>query len=119
MGAGAATIFADVEIAGIGVSCKAHAAALVGDSAVGVCGDIVAKLINGGGCVFVCGSLLGADFTESDKELVVDGSSTEEEGADNALESLDASIVEGRTGWIGAGILDLCSVVDFGVLVGG
>ena len=101
------------------MSCEDHAAGSVGESAVGVCGNVVEQLVNGGGCVFGGRGLLGSDFTEGDDELVVDGSSIEEEGANNALDLFDAVIVEGWTSWISVGILDLCAVDDFGVLVGG
>ena len=85
---------------------------MVGDSVVGVCVDIVEELFSGGG-------LLGSDFTEGNNEFVVDGSSIEEEGAGDALDSKDADITKRQTGWSVHGVLDLCSVVDFGVFVGG
>ena len=49
MGASTATSFADVEVAGVGVGCKDHAASSVCDSIVGVCGDVAEKLLYGGG----------------------------------------------------------------------
>ena len=90
VGASLDTSFADTEVAGIGVCCKDHDAGLVGDPVVGVCGDVVEQLIDGGG-------LLGSDFTEVDEEFVVDGSRIEEEDADDALDSFDAGIVQGWT----------------------
>ena len=51
--------------------------------------------------------------------FVVDGASVEEEGTDNALDAKDAGCIEGRTGWSVHCVLEFCSVVDFGMLVGG
>ena len=64
-------------------------------------------------------SLLGFDFTVGYEELVVGNSSIEEEGYSNDFDSFDAGVVEVWTGWSSISILDLCSVDDFGVLVGG
>ena len=58
MGAGVATSFADVDVAGVGVSCEDHAASLVGDSVVEVCGDIVKQLVGDCGCGLNVGGFL-------------------------------------------------------------
>ena len=47
MGTGSATSFADVEVSGISVSSKDHAAGSVGDSVVGISGGVVKELFDG------------------------------------------------------------------------
>ena len=51
-------------------------------------------MFDGGGSGFDGGSLLGTDFTEGDEKFVVDGSSIEEEGVNDALDSFDADYLE-------------------------
>ena len=102
--------FADIEVAGIGVSCEDRAAGLVDDSIVWVCGDIDEQLVDGGGSGLGGGVLMGFNCTEGYEDLVIDSSSIEEEGSDNALDSSDAGGVEGRTGWSSVGILNFCAI---------
>ena len=63
--------------------------------------------------------LVGTNFTEGYEKFVVDHLSIEEEGANNALDAKDAVFIKGWIGWSVHCLLDLCSVVDLGVLVGG
>ena len=48
---------------------------------------------------------------------VINGSSIKEEGANNSLDALDASIVEWRTDISFCGVLDFGAICDFGVFV--
>jgi len=84
-----------VEVAGIGVSCQYHVACGVCGAVVGVGGDVVEELVDACGGVMCGGGLLGADGAEGAKELWVDGPGIVEEGAHDALDSLDAGFGEG------------------------
>ena len=71
MGTSAAAPLGLVEVPGIGVDGKQHAAGAVCDAVVGVGGDVVQELVDGGASGLGGGSLLGADGAEGDKEFVV------------------------------------------------
>ena len=58
MGTGVAAGFADVEVAGVDMGCEGHAASTVGDFVLGICGNIVEQLVDGGGCGFDGSGLL-------------------------------------------------------------
>jgi len=119
MGTGSATSFADVEVSGISVSSKDHAAGSVGDSVVGIIGEVVKDLVDGGSRVFGGSGLLGANSTKGNKKFVLDDTNVEEESTNDALDAKNASGIKGRTGWRVRCVLDLCAIVDLGVLVGG
>ena len=52
MSTSSAANFFDIEVASVGVGCKNHAAGSVGDSVVGISGDVVKELVDGGSSVF-------------------------------------------------------------------
>ena len=54
VGASAAACFANVEVSGVGVAAKDHAAGMVRDTVVGICSEIVEELEHVGVGVF-CG----------------------------------------------------------------
>ena len=119
MGASAAAGFGFIEETGVGVASKQHVAGAVSDAVVGVGGDVVEELVNGRAGGFSGGSLLGAYGAEGDEELIVDGAAVPEEGANNALDTFDASVIEWGAGvWWGR-MLDLGPILDGGVLVRG
>jgi len=73
-----------------------HVAGAEGDAVVGVGGDVVQELVDGGIGCFGGGGLFGADRAEGDEELVVDGAGEVEQGADDALDAANAVLVKGR-----------------------
>jgi hypothetical protein len=82
--------------AGVGVSLENHVASAICGAVVGVCGQVLNKLVHGiigglGGCV-----LLGSQGTEDGKELVVNCTCIVEESANDALNSLDTFCGERR-----------------------
>ena len=48
-----------------------HVSGSIGDTVVGVCGNIFQQLANGGGCGFRFFSLLGSNDTEGNYEFIV------------------------------------------------
>ncbi len=117
VGAGLAVAFGFVVKTGIGMSAEYHVAGAVCGAVIRVGGKVVKKLVNcfGGG---LSGSgLLGAQCAESGKELVVNCACIVEEGANDALDSLDACLGERRTVGFVMGELGELSVDHFAVLV--
>ena len=58
MGTCSAVCFADVEVGGFDVGCEDGAAGTLGASVVGVCGNKVEQLVDGGVCGFGGGRFL-------------------------------------------------------------
>ena len=67
------TIFSDIEIIRIGVARKEYVTGLVGDSIIGVCGDIIQEFLYCfvGGFSVRC--LLMSEFSEYNYEIFVHG----------------------------------------------
>ena len=68
------------------MSCEAHVAGSVGDDVVGVCYNIVQKLVDGCDRRLCCAFVSSANLAECDYELVVDHSPVVEEYTKNALD---------------------------------
>ena len=71
MCAGAAAIFTDVEVRGVGVGREDHVTDTVGDAVSWVGCYEIKELINGVVCGLCGGDLLLAKFAEGDKEFDV------------------------------------------------
>ena len=83
--------------ASVGMSAEYHVAGRICSAVVGVGGKVVEKLVDGFGSGFSGSGLMGAQGTESGKELVVNSACVVKEGANDALASLDAFGGERRT----------------------
>ncbi len=73
----------------IGVSAENHVASAICGAVVGVCGQVVKKLVHGNIGGFSGSGLLGAQGTEDGKKLVVNCMCVVEESANDALNSFD------------------------------
>ncbi len=82
--------------AGIGVSAENHVASAIRGAVIGVCGQVVKKLVHGNIGGFSGGGLLGTQSAEGGKELVVNHTCVVEESANDALNSLDSVCGERR-----------------------
>jgi hypothetical protein len=82
--------------AGVGVSTENHVACGICGVVVGVCGQVVKKLVHGGIGGIIDSGLLGTQGTEGGKELVVNCTCVVEESANDALNSLDTFCGERR-----------------------
>ena len=98
MGAGAAVGTSFIEESGVGVAGKDHVAGAIHDAAVGVGGNLVEKLVDCSSIVFGGGRLSCADGTDCYNNFVVDVMAITDQTADDALDALDAGVVEGRAG---------------------
>jgi hypothetical protein len=89
--------------AGIGVSAENHVASTICGTVVGVCGQVVKKLVhcNIGG--FNGSGLLGTQGTEGGKKLVVNCTCIIEESTNDALNSVDTFCGERRAVGINMG----------------
>jgi hypothetical protein len=82
--------------AGVGMSTENHVASTICGAVVGVCGQVVKKLVHGHiGGFRGCG-LLGTQGTEGGKELVVNCTCAVEESVNDALNSFDTFCGERR-----------------------
>jgi hypothetical protein len=82
--------------ADVGVSAKNHVVSAICGAIVGVCGQVVEKLVHGNiGGFSGCG-LLRTQGTEGGKELVVNCTCIVEESANDALNSFDTFCGERR-----------------------
>ncbi len=78
------------------MSAENHVASSICGAVVGVCGQVVKKLVHGNiGGFSGCG-LLGTQGTKGGKELVVNCTCIVEESADDALNSFDTFCGERR-----------------------
>jgi hypothetical protein len=84
--------------AGISVSAEYHVASAICGAIIGVCGQVVKKLVHGiiGVFSFSGSGLLGTKGAEGGKELVVNCTCIVEESANDALNSFDAFCGERR-----------------------
>ena len=112
MGSCSAASFAYIEVGWIGVGCQDHVAGSVDDAIVWLCEAVIKKMVDS--CVGGIGGrgLLDTNFAESVKEFVVHCTVTVEEGADNALDSLDACFIESWCRVCVSGVLYLCAICD-------
>ena len=98
MGTSAASGLVNIKVGNIRVSGENHVAGPVGDAIIGVGGSIVQELIDFVVGAAGCGSLFGANVVESMEEFVVNGTGIVEQGANDALDSIDASVGQRRAG---------------------
>jgi len=89
-----AACFAGIEVGGIGVGCKDHAALTVDDAIMGISGAVVQKMIKPGVGGFCGCCLLGANFTEGMKKLVVNCPRIVEKCAHYALNAFDSECIK-------------------------
>ena len=94
MGARTAAGTSLVEVSGIGVDCKDHISRTVGDSAVGVRGEIVKELVDSVSDGLGGRGFLGASRAESNDNLVVVCASVPQEVTNDNLDVFDAFRVE-------------------------
>ena len=108
-----AACFAGVEVGGVGVGREDHAAGMVEDAIIGISGAVVQKMIKLGVGGFCGCCLLGANFTEGMKKLVVNHPRIVEKCAYYALNAFDAKFIKG---WGGVGIISVlnCGTIDDG-----
>ncbi len=89
--------------AGIGVSVEDHVTSAICGAIIGVCGQVVKKLVNGNIGGFSDGGLLGTQGAEGGKELVVNCTCVVEESANDAMNSRDTFYGERRAVGIDTG----------------
>ncbi len=82
--------------AGAGVSAEDHVTGAICGAVIGVCGQVVKKLVHGNIGGFSGGGLLGTQGTEGGNEFVVSCTCVVEESANDALNSLDTFCGERR-----------------------
>ncbi len=106
------------EETGIRVCIQNHIAGLVGYAVVGICSNIIKKLVNCDKGVLHCGGLLIPNGAQCSKEFVVHGPGIVEEGANNPLYLRDTSVVK-RWDCIDGGARELffCAIRNFTMLV--
>ena len=106
-----------VEVSHIGIAGKNHVASTVGDAIVQVCGNKVKKLVHVMGGELVGHDLLGTNGTEVDKDFFFNRASVPQEGANDALDALDTSIVKRRSGIRLHVVLSLGTITYGGMLL--
>ena len=82
--------------AGVGVSAENHVSSTICGAVVGVCGQVVKKLVYGDIGGFSCCGLLETQCTQSGKEFVVNCTCVVEESVNDALNSFDTLCGERR-----------------------
>ncbi len=87
--------------AGVSVSAEYHVASAMCGAVVGVCGQVVEKLVHGNIGGFGGGGLLKTQSAEGGKELVVNCTCVVEESANDALNSLDLDAFYGERRAVG------------------
>ncbi len=117
--ASTAAAFGFIVEASIGMGAEYHVIAAICGAIVRVGGKVVKKLVDGIGSGFSGSGLLGAQGTESGKELVVGSLCVVEKGTNDALDSFDAFVGERRTVEFVVGNLGDLVVDNFAVLVWG
>jgi hypothetical protein len=89
--------------AGVGVSTKNHVTSTICGAVVGVCGQVVKKLVHGNIGGFSSCGLLGTQGTEGGKELVVNCTCIVEESTNDTLNCFDTFCGERRAEGINMG----------------
>ena len=87
VGASAAARFADVEVRGVCVAAKDHAAGTVRDAIVGICSEVIEELEHVSVGILCGRGLLLVELAQGDEELVVDGAGVVADGANELLDA--------------------------------
>ena len=118
-GARTAAVVADVEVGGVGVAGEYHVAGPVGDAVVGVGSEVVDELEHVGVGVLCGRGLLLGKIAEGYNEFVIDCLGVVLDCADELLGAQLTSVVERwALKYLGC-MLDLCALVDGSVAVRG